>query len=162
MSQSTFVFAFVLRLILIFLVNTDFWPDYNRDFNVDDWLLWKSFMFPLQFLIYNIIPIGILLYLHAQNFGSNNEHQQAPLTSDQNLVLLNSKDRDDFPHLQMDTNEPDYYPHNSNVTERIILSPITSNENTNAEVTQNVSANVSADVEFDYPRRQSYNMKFQD
>ena len=46
-SQSTFVFSFVLRLVLIFLVNANKWPDFNSDFNSVDWSLFYSFALPL-------------------------------------------------------------------------------------------------------------------
>ena len=78
-SQIFFVLTFLIRLILIFLVQFKHWADYVRDFNKDRWEPSYSYLLPLQFIFYNLIPIGVLLYLHFLNFGGTNDNQQVPL-----------------------------------------------------------------------------------
>ena len=71
-SQSIFVFTFILRVVLIILVQFGHWINFARDYpGLPDGLMQNRFetvMFSLQFLIYNIVPYLTLAFMHYENY----------------------------------------------------------------------------------------------
>ena len=71
-SQSIFVFTFILRVVLIILVQFGFWINFTEDYpKLPDGLMQNRFetvMFSLQFLIYNIVPYLTLAFMHYENY----------------------------------------------------------------------------------------------
>ena len=67
-SQIIFVFTFIMRVGLIFAVMIGTWTDFTRDYpdKMNSKVL--TAMFPLQFLIYNIVPYCTLMLLHYRNY----------------------------------------------------------------------------------------------
>lgn len=74
-SQSTFVATFVIRVILIYLVLFGYWVDFTRDYPeaMASLGLFRTAMFPLQFIIYNIVPYVTITYIHHSNFKPKEE-----------------------------------------------------------------------------------------
>jgi len=71
-SQSIFVFTFILRVVLIILVSFGFWINFTEDYSqLPGGLMQNRFetvMFSLQFLIYNIVPYLTLAFMHYENY----------------------------------------------------------------------------------------------
>ena len=71
-SQSIFVFTFILRVVLIILVSFGFWINFTEDYSqLTGGLMQNRFetvMFSLQFLIYNIVPYLTLAFMHYENY----------------------------------------------------------------------------------------------
>jgi len=74
-SQSIFVFTFILRVVLIYLVSAEKWVNFTRDYSkLPEGPMqnrFKTVMFSLQFLIYNIVPYFTLAFMHYENFKPN-------------------------------------------------------------------------------------------
>ena len=90
----TFVAAYIVRLIARFLMYFGYWPDIYYDTDLD---LVDALLYVFQFVIYNHIPIGVILMLHHKNFRKNNNEKNraikrvsksnAQLNSDETIYL---------------------------------------------------------------------------
>ena len=82
-SQSIFVFTFLIRTGLIFAVKADEWVDFNRDYpDHMEGHATATAMFPLQFIVYNILPYATLMLLHYFNYKPKNELEAKQIHSE--------------------------------------------------------------------------------
>ena len=81
-SEITFVSTFLIRVILIILVNNHYWIDFARDYPGCMGGYFRIVMFPLQFLIYNFLHYLTLMYMHYENFHKRTERQSEVIFPD--------------------------------------------------------------------------------
>ena len=72
-SEITFVGTFLLRVILIFVVQQNKWIDFTRDYPDHMMGYFVTIMFPTQFIVYNFLPYITLMYMHIKNFSKRTE-----------------------------------------------------------------------------------------
>ena len=74
--------TFLLRVSLIICVVIGSWVDFTRDYPDSMGGSFRTAMLPLQFFIYNVVPIFTLMLLHYRNFKPNpNSRSSFPILS---------------------------------------------------------------------------------
>ena len=68
-----FVLAYVTRLIVQILMYVDVWPDIYYDIDLSTF---RALLYVSQFLIYNHLPIGMILLLHHKNFRKQYQNEK--------------------------------------------------------------------------------------
>ena len=79
-----FVTTFLIRVCLITLVLTNKWIKFGRDYGC----IANAFFFAvfvLEFIPYNILPIGVISYLHWKNFRQDNDPVESATKATQDL-----------------------------------------------------------------------------
>jgi len=82
--QMIFVTTFLIRVCLISLVISNKWIKFGRDYGC----IANAFFFAvfvLEFIPYNILPIGVISYLHWKNFRQEYDPIENATCSQQNL-----------------------------------------------------------------------------
>ena len=64
--QSVLATSYIIRCILIVLVNENVWIDFNRDYPTRGTpFTWA--MLPFEFIIYNVVPYMTIMFAHWYN-----------------------------------------------------------------------------------------------
>ena len=67
LTMITFVLSYVIRCVTMILMFFDILPDIFNDIGLSSG---QAILYVLQYLIYNHLPIGMILILHHKNFDS--------------------------------------------------------------------------------------------
>ena len=69
-SQSIFVVGFITRAILIIVLIEGGWVDFTRDY---PYKIDLPRCFVGQFIVYNVIPYSVMIYMHWKSFKKPSE-----------------------------------------------------------------------------------------
>ena len=90
--QSIFVFSFLLRVILILIVENKEWVDFTSDYPC---AMNHTLFLPLQFFVYNFMPYITLMYLHWWNFRQQSS-DRTQLDSDEDQQVNDQYENENY------------------------------------------------------------------